>query len=121
MIDWLIRQMFKIPALRINIFQEVDMYNSISRIMADDDSSKIACAIWCEEDGWRGWHIKEDGSYYFHDIAEHSLGDIMQLVTSEPEEKEQTVGYGYDELKDFDMGYRGREYKIITPFLGENR
>jgi len=37
MIDWLIRQMFKIPALRINIFQEVDMYNSISRILADDD------------------------------------------------------------------------------------
>ena len=35
--------------------------------------------------------------------------------------KEQTVGYGYDELKDFDMGYRGSKYKIITPFLGENR
>ena len=35
--------------------------------------------------------------------------------------KEQTVGYGYDELKDFDMGYRGRKYKIITPFLCENR
>ena len=35
--------------------------------------------------------------------------------------KEQTVGYGYDELKDFDMGYRSRKYKIITPFLGENR
>ena len=31
-------------------------------------------------------------------------------------DQEQTVGYGYDELKDFDMGYRGRKYKIITPF-----
>ena len=37
------------------------------------------------------------------------------------EETEQAVGYGYDELKDFDMGYRSRKYKIITPFLGENR
>ena len=87
MIDWLIRQIFKIPALRINIFQEVDMYNSITRIMADDESSKIACALWCEEDGWRGWQIKENGTYYFHDIAEHSLGDIMQLVTLESEEE----------------------------------
>ena len=86
MIDWLIRQIFKVPALRINIFQEVDMYNSISRIMADDELSKVACTIWCAEDGWRGWHIKEDGTYYFHDIAEPSLGHIMELVTSEPEE-----------------------------------
>ncbi len=37
------------------------------------------------------------------------------------EETEQTVGYGYDELKDFDMGYRGRKNKRITPFFGENR
>lgn len=88
MIDWLIRQMFKIPALRVNIFQEVDMYNSITRILADDESSKIACAVWCDEDGWRGWNIKEDGTYYFHDIAEHSLGDIMMLVTSVQEKEE---------------------------------
>ena len=64
------------------------MYNSITRIMADDESSKIACAIWCDEDGWRGWNIKEDGTYYFHDIAEHSLGDIMRLVISDQEKEE---------------------------------
>jgi hypothetical protein len=87
MIDWLVRQIFKIDPLRIALFQEVDMYNSISRIMADEESSKIACAIWCEEDGWRGWNIKEDGTYYFHDIAENSLGDIMRLVISEPEDQ----------------------------------
>lgn len=35
---------------------------------------------------------------------------------------EQLVGYGYDELKDFDMGYKGRKNRTnITPFLGENR
>ncbi|NDB62144.1 hypothetical protein EB001_27455 [bacterium] len=83
MIDWLIRQMFKIPALRINIFQEVDLYNSITRIMSDPESMKTASAFWDEGDGWRGWTIKEDGRYYFHDIAEHSLGDIMRLVTLE--------------------------------------
>lgn len=87
MIDWLVRQIFKIDPLRVALFQEVNMYNSITRIMADDESSKIACAIWCDEYGWRGWNIKEDGTYYFHDIAEHSLGDIMRLVISEPEDQ----------------------------------
>ena len=48
MIDWLIRQMFKVTPLRVALFEEVDMYNSITRILADDESSKIACAIWCD-------------------------------------------------------------------------
>lgn len=82
MIDWLIRQMFKVTPLRVALFEEVDMYNSISRIMADDESSKIACTIWSDEDGWRGWKIKEDGSYYFHDIPEKSVGEIMNEVMS---------------------------------------
>jgi hypothetical protein len=87
MIDWLVRQIFRIDPLRIALFQEVDMYNSITRIMADDESSKIACSIWCDQDGWRGWNIKEDGTHYFHDIAEHSLGDIMRAITPEPKDK----------------------------------
>ena len=32
-----------------------------------------------------------------------------------------SVGFGYDELKDFDDGYKGRKNKRITPFFGENR
>ncbi len=79
--DWLVRQLFKIKPLKIALFEEVELYNSITRIMADDESSKIACALWCEEDGWRGWNIKEDGRYYFHDVPEHTLGDIMAIVT----------------------------------------
>lgn len=79
--DWLVRQLFKIKPLKIALFEEVELYNSITRIMADDESSKIACALWCEEDGWRGWNVKEDGRYYFHDVPEHTLGDIMAIVT----------------------------------------
>lgn len=30
-------------------------------------------------------------------------------------------GYGYDELKDFDMGYKDRSKSNITPFRGPNR
>lgn len=80
MLDWLIRQMFKVTPLRVALFEEVDMYNSITRIMSDPESSKIACAVWCDEDGWRGWNIKENGTYYFHDTPEHSLRDIMEIV-----------------------------------------
>jgi len=43
--DWLVRQLFKIKPLRIALFEEVELYNSITRIMADDESSKIACAL----------------------------------------------------------------------------
>jgi len=34
---------------------------------------------------------------------------------------EPTTGYGYDELKDFDMGYRDIRKNRITPFLGRSR
>jgi hypothetical protein len=34
---------------------------------------------------------------------------------------EQKTGYGYDELKDFDMGYRDPRQSRITPFRGPIR
>jgi hypothetical protein len=82
MIDKVVNMIFNLDSLRTAVFAEVDLYNSVTRIMADDESSKVACAVWCDEDGWRGWKIKEDGTYYFHDIAEHSLGNIMNEVMS---------------------------------------
>lgn len=82
MIDKVVNMIFSLDSLRTAVFSEVDLYNSITRIMADDESSKIACTVWCDEDGWRGWKIKEDGTYYFHDIPEHTLGDIMNEVMS---------------------------------------
>jgi hypothetical protein len=79
MIDWLIRQIFKIPALRINIFQEVDMYNSLTRIMKDPKSMEIASAFWEESDGWKGWTVEEN-KYYFNDIPEHDLMGVMESL-----------------------------------------
>jgi len=34
---------------------------------------------------------------------------------------ERKTGYGYDELKDFDMGYKDRPKGKITPFMGPSR
>ena len=38
-----------------------------------------------------------------------------------PEPDLDNVGYGYDELKDFDMGLKDNNKNKITPFLGPNR
>ena len=80
MIDWLIRQLFKWQPLRLAIFDEVNMYNSITHILADPEEMKTATAIWDENDGWRGWTIKDNGNYYFHDVPEKGLGDIMDIL-----------------------------------------
>ena len=80
MIDFIIKQLFKWQPLRLAIFNEVDMYNSITRIMADPEEMKTATAMWDEGDGWRGWTIKEDGRYYFHDLPEKSISDIMDIL-----------------------------------------
>ena len=80
MIDWLIRQLFKWQPLRLAIFDEVNMYNSITRIMADPEEMKTATAMWDEGDGWRGWTIRDNGNYYFHDVPEKSISDLMEIL-----------------------------------------
>ena len=80
MIDFIIKQLFKWQPLRLALFDEVNMYNSITRILADPEEMKIAAALWDDRDGWRGWTIRDDGRYYFHDIPEHSINDIMDIL-----------------------------------------
>jgi hypothetical protein len=80
MIDNIVNLLFKWDRLRYAIFSEVDLYNTVTRIMADPEASSIATAMWDEGDGWRGWTIKDNGSYYFHDVPEHSLGDMMHIL-----------------------------------------
>lgn len=80
MINWIVDNLFKWDSLRIALFSEVDWYNSISRTLADPEAMKTASAMWCEPDGWRGWHIKDDGTYYFHDLPEKGIGDMMDII-----------------------------------------
>lgn len=81
MIHWLVRQIFKWNTLRNEIFAEVDLYNSLTLIMNDPEAMKTATAMWYDTDGWRGWTIKNNGNYYFHDIPEKSLSDLMYTIT----------------------------------------
>ncbi len=80
MIDWLINKLFWWAPVREAIFAEVNLYNSITRTINDPESMKIVSSFWDEEDGWRGWKVKDDGSYYFHDVPEKTLGDIMEVL-----------------------------------------
>lgn len=85
MIDWIIDQLFRWDRLRVAIFSEVDWYNSISRTLADPEAMQVVNAMWCEPDGWRGWAIKDDGTYYFHDIPENSISDIFKTIYNKEE------------------------------------
>ena len=75
--ETLVNWLFKWSRLRSAIFAEVDFYNSLTRLMKDPESKKIASAFWDEGDGWRGWTIEED-KYYFNDIPEHDLFGCME-------------------------------------------
>jgi hypothetical protein len=46
-----------------------------------------------------------------------AMGDDMP----NPQPELNQSGYGYDELKDFDMGYKDSRKNRITPFLGRSR
>lgn len=76
MIDKIIKLIFSFKKLRLAIFDEVDLYNSITRTLADPYHGSTALAVWCEEDGWRGW-TKTDNGYLFIDYPKPSLSNIF--------------------------------------------
>jgi hypothetical protein len=79
MIDRLVQLFFRWGNLREAIFAEVNLYNSIKWISADPEAMRPVSAIWCDNDGWRGWSQK-DNRYYFNDVPEKTLGDIFDIL-----------------------------------------
>jgi hypothetical protein len=79
-VDKIVNLIFKWKTLRLAIFDEVNLYNSLTRIMNDPESMQTASAFWDDGDGWRGWTIKDDKTYYFHDLPEKSLSDVMYII-----------------------------------------
>lgn len=85
MLNRIVDILFSWESLRLAIFAEVDWHNSLTRTLNDAESMKTASAFWCDEDGWRGWNIKSDGIYYFHDIPEKHLSDIFEIFYNKEE------------------------------------
>ena len=53
-----------------------------------------------------------------------AMDDDMQSIPLDmpnPQPDLNQSGFGYDELKDFDMGIKDNNKNKITPFLGPNR
>ena len=77
MIDYLVSLITKWDKLYKAIVSEVNLNNSIGRIINDPASREIAACYWDDIDGWRGWVKNDDmNRYFFNDIPEHSYLDI---------------------------------------------
>ena len=77
MIDWLVNRLFWWTPLREAIFDEVMMYKSVTRSMAEYDREHPTNLTWSEGDRWYGWTFNPvNNRYYFDDIGNESL---MQL------------------------------------------
>ena len=63
---------------------------------------------------------ERDNSGYYSGRRAVSETDNEGPIPS-PEADLNQSGYGYDELKDFDMGLKDNNKNKITPFLGPNR
>ena len=70
--------------------------------------------------------MQPDRSMRLKLVIEEMLKDIdmsgeewNDMPNSQPDLN--NAGYGYDELKDFDDGYKGSRKSRITPFMGPSR
>jgi predicted double-glycine peptidase len=80
MIENIVNLLFKWTSLRQAIFAEVNFYNSLTRIMEDPEAMKTAMSMWEDPDGWRGWVIKDNGNYYFNDVPEFGMSDLIETL-----------------------------------------
>lgn len=123
LIEFVERVLMRPRRLRKAIQAVVHENDELLRMLKDAEDEVPTNLTWAEEENgvWKGWtYNPEKKRYYFNDIGNESLMGLWEDQFLN--EAEQTVGYGYDELKDFDMGYKGKKSKTkITPFLGEKR
>ena len=60
----------------------------------------------------------ESRNYLYIGECQICLYEVRRIVRNEKPLDLNQSGYGYDELKDFDMGYKGNGKSKITPFRG---
>lgn len=74
MIDWLVKKLFLWTPLRTAIFDEVYMYKMLEEYDKDPEKRSIGSALYCDEDGWRGWSKSLSiNRYYFNDVPEKNF------------------------------------------------
>ena len=76
--DRLISAIFSWDKLRLAIFEEVRMYDYITRILKDKKAMQTNNKYWQEGDLWYGWSYNEEfNRYYFYDMGSKSLMNLM--------------------------------------------
>jgi hypothetical protein len=98
MINWLVNRIFRWDSLRSAIFDEVRLYQSIDKAMAEYDRDNPTNLTWAEGDRWYGWtYNPELKRYYFDDIGNESLMGLWEEQWSKEDYKD-FVEFTYDEL-----------------------
>jgi hypothetical protein len=79
MINWLVNRIFRWDSLRESIFDEVMLYQSVTKAMVDHDKEHPSNFTWSEGDRWYGWTYNPSNKrYYFDDIGNESLMGLWE-------------------------------------------
>jgi hypothetical protein len=79
MINWLVNRIFRWDSLRESIFDEVMLYQSVTKAMVDHDKEHPSNLTWSEGDRWYGWTYNPSNKrYYFDDIGNESLMGLWE-------------------------------------------
>ena len=79
MIEWLVNRIFRWDPLRHAIFDEVRIYQSVTRSMWEYEKEGPTNLTWWEGDRWYGWTFNtEQKRYYFDDIGNESLMGLWE-------------------------------------------
>lgn len=74
MIEWLVNRIFRWDPLRKAVFDEVRLYQSVTRSMWEYEHEKPSNLTWSEGDRWYGWTYNSQlKRYFFDDIGNESL------------------------------------------------
>jgi len=79
MINWLVNRIFRWDQLRDAVFDELMLYQSITKAMTQRDHDNPLNLAWAEGDRWYGWtYNRSQKRYYFDDIGNESLMGLWE-------------------------------------------
>lgn len=79
MINWLVNRIFRWDTLRDAVFDEVRLYQSVTRSMWEYKHESPTNLSWSEGDRWYGWTYNPVlKRYYFDDIGNESLMGLWE-------------------------------------------
>lgn len=79
MINWLVNRIFRWDHLRDAVFDELMLYQSITKAMTQRDRENPLNLTWSEGDRWYGWtYNRSKNRYYFNDIGNESLMGLWE-------------------------------------------